>query len=114
MNTPISDFSATAVGGQIFFSDNNNGILLARSTTGSGSSAINTYTLYKTSNGGTSGILAQAIQLLTLIWLILKGPIFLLVMVKMKTIISLQDIATTTEQPGHKLTQGFKESLLHS
>lgn len=54
LNTPISDFSATAVGGQIFFSDNNNGILLARSTTGSGSSAINTYTLYKTSNGGTS------------------------------------------------------------
>ncbi|TPD65558.1 T9SS type A sorting domain-containing protein [Flavobacterium microcysteis] len=54
LDTPITDFSATAVGGQIFFSDNNNGILLARSTTGSGSSAVNTYTLYKTSNGGTS------------------------------------------------------------
>lgn len=54
LDTPITDFSATAVGGQLFFSDNNNGILLARSTSGSGSTAVNTYTLYKTSNGGTS------------------------------------------------------------
>lgn len=50
LNTPITDFSATAVGGQIYFSDNNNGILIART----GPVATATYTLYKTSNGGTS------------------------------------------------------------
>lgn len=50
LDTPITDFSATAIGGSIYFSDNNNGILLART----GPVATATYTLYKTSNGGTS------------------------------------------------------------
>lgn len=50
LNTPITDFSATTVGGQIFFSDNNNGILIARS----GPQATATYTLYKTTDGGTT------------------------------------------------------------
>lgn len=50
LNTPITDFSATNVGGQIFFSDNNNGILLART----GNTTTGTYTLYKTSDGGTT------------------------------------------------------------
>lgn len=52
LNTPISDFSATAVGGSIHFADSNNGILLARATTGTGTSAVSTYKLYKTTNGG--------------------------------------------------------------
>lgn len=50
LNTPITDFSGTATGGSIFFSDNNNGILIART----GPVATATYTLYKTSNGGTT------------------------------------------------------------
>ncbi|WP_447635137.1 T9SS type A sorting domain-containing protein [Flavobacterium microcysteis] len=50
LDTPITDFSGTSAGGQIFFSDNNNGILLARSTAG----GDDTFTLYKTSNGGTT------------------------------------------------------------
>ncbi|MCY1221979.1 BNR/Asp-box repeat protein [compost metagenome] len=50
LDTPISDFSGANTGGQIFFSDNNNGILIART----GTQAAGTYTLYKTNNGGTS------------------------------------------------------------
>ena len=50
LNTPITDFAGASVGGTLLFSDNNNGILLGRN--GSGASA--TYTLYTTSNGGTT------------------------------------------------------------
>lgn len=50
LNTPITDFAGTNVGGSIYFSDNNTGILLGRS--GSGVSA--TYTMYTTTNGGTT------------------------------------------------------------
>lgn len=46
--TPLTDFAGTSVGGQIYFSDNNNGILIKRN----GAVATATYTLYKTSNGG--------------------------------------------------------------
>jgi photosystem II stability/assembly factor-like uncharacterized protein len=48
--TPISDFSSTALGGTIYFSNNTNGVLLKR--TGSGATA--TYTLYKTTDGGAT------------------------------------------------------------
>lgn len=47
-STPITDFSGASIGGSLYFSDNNNGVLLARS--GSGTTA--TYILYTTSNGG--------------------------------------------------------------
>ena len=47
-STPISDFSGTNVGGSLYFSDNNNGVLLART----GAVATATYKLYKTTNGG--------------------------------------------------------------
>lgn len=50
LNTPITDFSGTNVGGSIYFSDNNNGILLART----GPVATASYTLYKTTDGGTT------------------------------------------------------------
>ncbi|NHN26818.1 T9SS type A sorting domain-containing protein [Flavobacterium jejuense] len=50
LNTPISDFSGTNVGGSIYFSDDNTGVLLARS----GPVATATYTLYTTSNGGST------------------------------------------------------------
>ena len=55
LNTPISDFSATNVGGSLFFSDDNNGILVARTGPAPTQTADSaTYTLYKTSNGGTT------------------------------------------------------------
>lgn len=54
LDTPINDFSGTAVGGQIFFSDNNNGILIARSTVGTGETAVNTFMLHKTTDGGAT------------------------------------------------------------
>jgi hypothetical protein len=54
LSTPITDFSGTSSGGRIYFSNDNNGFLLARTTTGSGSSAVNTYKIHKTTNGGLS------------------------------------------------------------
>lgn len=46
LTTPITDFGSTAASGRIYFSDNNNGVLIG--TVGT------TNTLYKTSNGGTT------------------------------------------------------------
>lgn len=54
LSTPITDFGSAAASGKIHFSDASNGILLGSRTTGSGASAVTTYTLYKTSDGGTT------------------------------------------------------------
>jgi photosystem II stability/assembly factor-like uncharacterized protein len=52
LNAPASlgvfDFGSAAKNGRVFFSDNNNGILIATINSG------DTYTLFKTSNGGTT------------------------------------------------------------
>ncbi|WP_282786461.1 T9SS type A sorting domain-containing protein [Flavobacterium croceum] len=48
LNTPLTDFGATAVNGKVFFSDANNGYILGTSDSGT------TYKLYKTTNGGTT------------------------------------------------------------
>ncbi|PDS26522.1 T9SS type A sorting domain-containing protein [Flavobacterium branchiophilum] len=48
LNTPLSDFGATAVNGRAYFSDDNNGVILG--TTNSGT----TIKLWKTTNGGST------------------------------------------------------------
>lgn len=52
LNTPITDFGGTAAGGTVYFADNNNGVLLARATTGTGTTAVSTYKIHTTTNGG--------------------------------------------------------------
>ncbi len=58
LNSPIADFGAsltTTSSGKIFFSDANNGILIGSTISGTGSTATVTgYTLYKTTDGGTT------------------------------------------------------------
>ena len=56
-NSPILDFggSITAVSGKMFFSDANNGILIANTLSGiTTGSTVTARTLYKTTNGGSS------------------------------------------------------------
>ncbi|HLF52801.1 T9SS type A sorting domain-containing protein [Flavobacterium sp.] len=48
LSTPISDFGSLAVNGKVYFSDNNNGVILGTLDTGA------TYKLYTTANGGTT------------------------------------------------------------
>lgn len=52
LTTPITDFGSAAAGGRLYFSDNNNGIIIG--TVGT------TSTLYKTSNGGNTWTTAGA------------------------------------------------------
>jgi photosystem II stability/assembly factor-like uncharacterized protein len=54
LSTPITDFGSAAVSGDLKFSDNNNGVILGRIRTGTAPNFVNTYTLYKTTDGGNS------------------------------------------------------------
>ena len=57
LNSPIADFggSLTAVSGKMYFSDANNGILIANTLSGTtAGSTVTARTLYKTANGGST------------------------------------------------------------
>lgn len=54
LNTPINDFGGVPANGNLLFSDNNNGIIKGGVNTGTTANPVYAYTLYKTTDGGTT------------------------------------------------------------